>query len=385
MKTRPSLTALFISFFRLGLTAFGGPAMVAHIKDLSVRRKKWIDEEDFDHGLALCQLIPGATAMQTAAFVGLNSRGTPGALTAFIGFALPAFVLMLFLSIAYESHHISPWAVSIFSGLQVTVIAIIAHSTIYFGKTILRDYFSYILALGSAAVFAAGVSPFIVIILSAAAAAVYHRTHSCKLAPGDFAETGRQTILHIALLLIAPFSLLGALYFIDMGLFDLAALMMKVNIFAFGSGFTSLPLMLHEIVDIRGLMDHHTFMDGIALGQATPGPIVITATFVGYLTHGIAGAFIATIATFMPSLLALVATAPLFDKLKTSPCFLGLTKGILASFVGLLLYVTVKFALAVNWDVPGVLLITAVFLALLRKIDIIYIIPVVVFISWLIF
>jgi chromate transporter len=169
-------------------------------------------------------------------------------------------------------------------------------------------------------------------------------------------------------------SALVGLYHANLELFNLAALMMKIDLFAFGGGFASVPLMLHEIVKVRGWMEGETFMDGIALGQVTPGPIVITSTFVGYLIHGIGGAVIASVAVFTPSFIILVFATPFFDKLKNSPYFTRATKGILASFMGLLLFVFVKFAMAVSWDVPRILLAFAVFGALLIKTDILYIV-----------
>ncbi|MBI5439602.1 MAG: chromate transporter [Deltaproteobacteria bacterium] len=93
---------LFAGFLRLGLTAFGGPAMLAYMREFAVKRKKWLSGESFQEGLALCQSIPGATGMQAAAYVGLRARGFTGAVAAYVGFALPAFLLMIGLSVAYE-------------------------------------------------------------------------------------------------------------------------------------------------------------------------------------------------------------------------------------------------------------------------------------------
>ena len=95
MNSNATAKNLFLSFLRLGLTAFGGPAMVAQIRELSTRRNQWLNETDFKNGVALCQSIPGATAMQTAAYVGLRGRGIPGAFAAYLGFGLPAFILGL--------------------------------------------------------------------------------------------------------------------------------------------------------------------------------------------------------------------------------------------------------------------------------------------------
>src|SRR4030042_6405840 len=97
----PSLTRLFLSFLRLGLTAFGGPAMIVYIKELAVKKNKWLNEEGFKEGVVLCQSIPGATAIQMAAYVGLKTKGLGGALASYVGFGLPAFVFMLLFFILY--------------------------------------------------------------------------------------------------------------------------------------------------------------------------------------------------------------------------------------------------------------------------------------------
>jgi chromate transporter len=132
--------------------------------------------------------------------------------------------------------------------------------------------------------------------------------------------------------------------------------------------------MFHEVVNAMGWMDGKTFMDGIALGQVTPGPIIITATFVGYLVRGFPGALVATAAIFTPSFVVLVAVTPFFDRLKNTRHFSGATRGILASFVGLLFYMTIRFAVAVPWEPSRILFGIAVVVALARKINILYVV-----------
>ena len=364
---------IFWKFFRLGLTAFGGPAMVAYIKELSVNQNKWLDEETFKDGVVLCQSVPGATAMQMAAYVGLRTRGVAGALASFLGFGLPAFILLMILSSMYAAFHEAPKIVSLFNGLQVVVVAIVANATWSFGKSTFKNYKDVILAIAAASLLWAGVSPFIVI-LGAAFSGVTLRRDTGISATSDVRAKNRHSVKYFFALILILFLGLFAVYFINAKLFNLAALMMRIDLFAFGGGFASVPLMLHEIVDVRGWMDSKTFMDGIALGQVTPGPIVITSTFVGYMVYGIAGAIVATIAIFTPSFLMVIAITPVMDRLKTSAWFLRATKGIFASFVGLLFYVTAKFALAVPWDVIRVVLVCAVFVALCKKVDILYVV-----------
>jgi chromate transporter len=164
------------------------------------------------------------------------------------------------------------------------------------------------------------------------------------------------------------------MFFFHRRLFDLATIMLRVDLFAFGGGFASVPLMLHEIVDVRGWLDSNTFMDGIALGQVTPGPIVITATFVGYKVAGVLGAVVGTIAIFTPSFFMVLATVPYFDHLQQSLLFGRAIRGVLASFVGLLLAVAINFGLAVSWTIPGAILAVAALSALLLKVDILWVV-----------
>ena len=348
--------------------------MVAYIKELSVIRDKWLGEDTFKDGVALCQSIPGATAMQTAAYVGLRSRGIGGALLSYIGFGLPAFILMLMLAAFYESSRNISQIISLFNGLQVIVVAIVANALYVFGKGTVKGYREVILSALSAALFWSGVSPFLIIIGAALTGIFLFKDIEHAISPTSRHEKNGRMVKQIALLFLILVAGLTTLYFANAKLFKLATTMLKIDLFAFGGGFASLPLMLHEIVNVSGWMDHRTFMDGIALGQVTPGPIVITATFVGYLGYGFAGAVVATSAIFTPSFLILITVTPLFDRLKTSAHFMKATKGILASFVGLLFFVTVNFFLNVPWDMMRVILGLAALTALLKKTDVLYVV-----------
>lgn len=369
----PSIPSLFWSFFRLGLTAFGGPAMVAYIKKMAVDRHKWMDEATFKDGVVLCQSIPGSTAMQTAAYVGLRARKISGAFVSFLGFGLPAFILMLILSAFYASFHNMPKAVSLFNGLQVIVVAIVAQAAFSFGKSMLKSYQDIFIPIISAILLWIGISPFIVILGAAFVGIIFFKNSN---APKVFNQAQKDTGLFKKITLIALIlSLaLAGLYFFDRNLFKLAVLMFRIDIFAFGGGFAALPLMHHEIVGVRGWMTSKTFMDGIALGQITPGPITMSTTFVGYLLRGLPGAVVATLAIFTPSFLMVILITPFFDKLKGSAYFLGATRAIYASFVGLLCFITVKFAYAVPWNTTQVLLCLIALVALLKKVDILYVV-----------
>ncbi|HVO65096.1 MAG TPA: chromate efflux transporter [Syntrophales bacterium] len=365
---------LFLAFLRLGITAFGGPAMVAHIRELSTERYQWLDEKDFKNGLVLCQSIPGAIAMQVAAYVGLKVRGISGALAAYIGFGLPAFIFMLILSVLYVRFNNLPKFISLFNGLQVIVVAIIFNATYSFGRNIANNFKSLIVALLSAIFFWFGISPFIVIIGAGILGMAFLRLSASSTVTNSKTIKTQWNARQIVGLLVSFLICFTGLYFINSTLFNIAAVMLKIDLFAFGGGFASLPLMLNEVVLNRGWLDSKTFMDGIALGQITPGPIVITAAFVGYLVYGILGAIAATIAIFTPSFFMVVTIAPFFDRLKNSVYFMKAIDGIFASFVGLLLYVCIKFTMTVPWDVIRILLGLVALAALLRKVDILYVV-----------
>jgi chromate transporter len=365
---------LFLLFLRLGITAFGGPAMIAHIRELSVIRNRWLREETFKDGVVLCQSMPGATAMQMAAYVGLRAGGLRGAITSFVGFGLPAFVLMLVLSACYTGSSELPPVVSLFHGLQVVVVAIVANATFLFGRDIGKRPGDLFIAPVSAALFWLGVSPFAVIVGAAIAGIVLFKDSTLPPSSGKNGEKPGQVPKPILLFLGLAGAAVAGLYFADRKLYHLANVMLRIDLFAFGGGFASVPLMFHEIVNVKGWLDGKTFMDGIALGQITPGPIVITATFVGYLVRGVVGSLVATIAIFTPSFVILVAVTPFFDRLKEVRYFSRATRGILASFVGLLFYMTVRFAVAVPWEPIKVLFGIAVVIALARKMNILYVV-----------
>jgi len=371
MSKTPTIQELFLSFFRLGLTAFGGPAMVAQIRKMAVGKKEWLSEASYRDGVALCQMVPGATAMQAAAYVGLRSRGIGGAAASFIGFGLPACILMLILSTLYVRAHALPAVVSVFSGLQVVVVAIVAHAAFTFGKTWLKEWRGVLIALAAAVMFGFGVHPIgVILIAGLCGLGFYHRqTFPAAAASGDQKSYSLKPLPVILLITALAFVLL---FLFQRQFFDLAFLMTKVDLFAFGGGFSSLPLMFNEVVHVRAWMDSLTFLDGIALGQVTPGPIVITATFIGYLQYGLPGGVIATVFIFLPSFLIIAGTVPYYDRLRSSPWFNRALRGILYSFVGLLLSVTIRFGLNVPWDVIRIILAGGAFAALFFNVKLIY-------------
>lgn len=382
VKQFPSLTSLFLSFLRLGASAFGGPAMVTYMRQMAVDQKHWLDEKTARDGIALCQTIPGATAMQMSAYVGFRARGVAGAAASFIGFGLPAFLFMMGLSALYARAHALPSVVAIFKGLQAIVVAIMANATLSFGRSSVRNWKNFLQALMAAALFGLKLNPILVILMAAFSGGVLYRKQTVQ-PPVDspVKPYPPRSLLWFVLALVLGS---GSLFILNRRLYDLAMLMLRIDLFAFGGGYASVPLMFHEIVEVRRWMEGATFLDGMALGQITPGPIVITATFIGYLLYGFWGGIVATASVFSPSFIIVIGMIPYFDRIRNSSYFSKVFTGILCSFVGLLLTVTVRFVFNISWDFPRLFIAGGALAALLMKVDLLWVVLLGTGISWII-
>jgi chromate transporter len=366
----PSLFRLFWDFLYLGATAFGGPAMIAHIRRQIVEKREWLDGSTFDEGLALCQAIPGAIVMQVAAFVGLKLRGIKGALVVFVGFALPSFLLMMIFSMLYKEFKNISSVETVLAGLRVVIAAIVANATLSIGRKTLVSRIDLLISIIAAALFLTRLHPALVVIASAFLGLMLSNINTSHYIMETKANTSRFFLAFLSILL----SGLLVLFLFNKEYFVLSTSMLRVDLFAFGGGFAAVPVMLHEIVDILGWLDKKTFLDGLLLGQVTPGSIIITATFIGYLKYGILGCVIATISVFTPSFLILIGIIPYYDKLRKYPQFNKMIHGILCSFAGLLAIVTYHFAVAISWNRWNIGLAIAVFIALLFKVEVIWVI-----------
>jgi chromate transporter len=373
--TAPGLPRLFLSFLRLGAVSFGGPAMVAFIRRLAVTRHRWLSEEDFLRGVALCQALPGATAMQCAAYVGWRIRGLRGALLAFAGFGLPAFLLMLALSVAYRQAAQTPAVAATLAGLRALVVALVAHATWTYGRSSVRKPGELALAVATGTLLFLGGNPFWIIVAAGLAGAWWLRGSGPARPPEpEVRRGGWRDLREPAVVLSLGACLVVALARLDARLLPLSLVMMKVDLFAFGGGFASVPLMFHEVVEARGWLPARAFMDGIALGQVTPGPIVITATFVGHQVAGLAGAIAGTIGVFLPSFVGVVLVEPWFRRFGASAALQGAIRGLVLSFVGLLASVTIQFVRLTPWNLPAIGLAIVALAALLFGVDVVWVV-----------
>ncbi len=349
--------------------------MAPYIRAMAVKRKGWISEKTFRTGLSLAQIIPGATAMQIAAWVGLRVRGVSGALAAYLGFALPAYAMVLILSVIYVRFGNAASLMDMFNGLKIVVAALVAHASVDFAKRYLKSGSDKLLAVAAALWFGFNLNPILALVaISLVSMLLPGREDTLGNGSSkqglDAGKTFRGWIVAAVFLAL----LLALLWLFSPAYAAMCLLMAKIDLFAFGGGYVSIPLMLHEFVGVRGWMSEQVFMDGIALGQITPGPIVITAAFVGYYLKGLAGSFFAALYMFAPSFLIVVGSAPFVDKLLHSRKAARALHGSLISLVGLMTSVTVRFAFAITWDWLGIVLGLAAFVALHKQVDIIWVV-----------
>ena len=323
--------------------------MIPYIQEMAVRDKKWLTRETFRTGVAVCQSLPGATAMQVAAWTGLKSGRIRGALGAYLGFGLPAFVLICLFSWIYVRTQDNSTALALFSGLKGVVLGLMGYAGLSFIHKYLRTGFDWLIAVSAAIWLWLRLNPIIAILglcLLAGAVGPKSRLFSRPEAPaGPFRLGSLLPAIILAGLLVSLLLLVLAL---DKELGGLGWLMIRIDLFAFGGGYVSIPLMLHELVEARGLITASQFMDGVALGQATPGPIVMTGAFAGYLIRGPAGAAIAALFLFAPSFILLIAAEPLVDRLRSWEWFARGLQGSLAVLVGLICVVALRFGLTLS-------------------------------------
>jgi len=371
-----SLKFLFTRVFKLGATAYGGPGMISQIKETAVNRYGWVKEGEFMRGVALCQLIPGATMVQIVTYIGYRVRGIWGALTAAVAFVLPAFIVLLALSAIYFKYH-SLWVIqALFKGLGAIVVAIILNACITFGRSVLKDWKVIVISVLSFFAFFLQWNFVLIFVLAAVVGFVLRpKIPQTKAAAsgGPSLDVKKKEYLIIALLAAVICLTLIVSYVVDPKITDLSLNLSKIGALAFGGGFTAIPLIQYEMVDRFHWLSTKEFLDGIALGQVTPGPILITATFVGYKVSSLLGAFMATIGIFFPSFFILVLLIPYHDRLRGVEKVRMMEQGVLGSFIGMLALVLYNFGKTSLVDLPSILMASGAFLAIYKKISLPYI------------
>lgn len=358
----------------LGLTSYGGPAMVGYVGEVMIERRHWISREEFTEALALCQLVPGATLTQVVCYVGLVLRGPAGSAAAAGCFIFPGAALVLILAALYFRWQALPLVQTLSHGVGTVVVAILAYACLRLAKTSLPTLTYLSIAVLACLTYLWGLNGFVVVIAAAGAGYLIGRgrrkaaesaTGSTSLvsnvrpmAPAVWVGlAGGTAVALLAVWIAAP------------GLARLCLAFLGIGSVAFGGGYSMIPLIQQQVVDSFGLLSTRVFMDGIALGQITPGPIMLTSAFIGYAGWGLLGGLLATLAIYYPAWVILVAAAPRFRKWSRRGAAQAMINGVVASFVGMLLSLLVRFGSVALIDLPSILLSLTAFAALLLGVD----------------
>ena len=363
---RPSLVRMALNFFKIGLTSWGGPAIIAQIKKETVDKKKWITEEEFKESLGFCQMLPGPIAVQTSAHLGYRMGSTLGSIAAFVSYTIPTVVFMFVLSFFYFRYEAVPSFIKLFDGLGIVVVAIIADAILSMRKVAISNMRGLVLAFLAAAALLLKAPPVAVLLCSCLIGIVIfdkraQRDEFDRIKVSVFLRRLNGPLLCAAAFFTALF--VAGIY--QPNLRDLGLSMTKVNLLAFGGGYTAVAVMYQESVLRTGWLTMKEFVNGLALGQVTPGPVIITATFIGYKVGGFWGASVATVFVLLPSYLILVFLSPFFNELRSLPFVGRMTQGLLSAFMGMLFQLLIHLSeesLTQWWT----LLLLAVYFTLLR-------------------
>ena len=350
------LGGLAALFLRLGVIGFGGPlAHVGLMEDQVVNRRQWTTREQFLEGLAICNLLPGPTSTQLSIYLGYLRAGPLGGLVSGSCFIFPAFVLVALLAFVYIQYGAIPQVGALFTAIAPVVIGIIVNTIYRTGKTALTSIPAWIIFIAACALTVFPLLPpsvnLLTILLIAGLAGVVcfgrkeaeEPSATGAPAPASPAEESQEepekkndTSLKsvIAAPLLALKALAGTLT-PSIGLLALVGLtFFKIGLLMFGGGLVVSPLLQQELVDSQRWLTTKQLVDGLALGQLTPGPVTTVATFAGYAVAGFPGAVVATIAVFAPSFILVLSLTPLLLRLRNSTIAKAFLKGITAGALG---------------------------------------------------
>jgi chromate transporter len=381
MSSAPSFAAAAAWWCKLGVISFGGPAgQVAIMHRELVDRRKWIDERTFQHALAYCTLLPGPEAQQLATYMGWRMHGVPGGLVAGTMFVLPSFFLLGALAEAYVRWGTVPAVATALSAVQAAVVAVIAHAAWRIGSRAIKGPWLLSIALGALA--AARFLPFPAIVLGAAlvglvarkaiVAAVGSGGHGGGAEGGAVAVGGTPRTLP-AVLAGVGLVLAGVLVFVALPgpLQTMANFFTRAALVTIGGAYAVLPYVSHAAVETYHWLTPRQVLDGLALGESTPGPLIMLVTFVGYIGGGLPGAAVATFFTFLPSFVFVIAGAPFVERARSLPAFAAPLAAISAAVVAVIADMGLKLGREVlaPEDAPSVFAIVvtvAAFAALVR-------------------
>jgi chromate transporter len=345
--------ARFVGYFLwLGTVGFGGPiALAGHMQQDLVDERGWVSKEDYLEGLALAQLAPGPLAAQLAIYLGYVRAGILGATAVGVAFVLPSFLMVLALSAAYVRFGGLAWMQGMFYGIGAAVIGIITRSAFKLTKlTLGKDK----LLWGIFAVLAISTAwtsqEIIWLFLVAGVVALLVKSFPIRL-------PARSTVMFFFTVGAAGAggSLLGLFFYFA-----------KAGMFVFGSGLAVVPFLYGGVVQGHHWLTDRQFVDAVAVAMITPGPVVITVAFIGYLVAGIAGATAAALGIFLPVYLIVVLLAPSYKRWAKNPQLNSFVRGVTAAATGAIAGAVVVLARRSVHDLPTIVIAIVTFAVLFR-------------------
>jgi chromate transporter len=355
-RRRAELFRLAVLFLKLGTIGFGGPAAhVALMQDEVVSRRRWMSRDEFLDLLGATNLIPGPNSTEMAIHIGRRRAGWPGLLVAGVCFILPATIIVWGLAWAYTRYGSLPEIQGPLYGVKPVIIAIIFQALLILGRSALKTRPLVIVGLAAVGLILGGVHELVVLFGVGAAVAA-----------------GRLLLLRrgpLAAVLLQPLPAAGLSAVATAVPFQLSMLFLvflKMGAVLFGSGYVLLAFLRAELVVRLGWLTEGQLLDAVAVGQATPGPVFTTATFVGYLLGGHAGALTATAGIFLPAFFFVAVSGPLVPRLRRSAAAGAFLDGVNVASLALMAVVTAELARSAVLDVPTALLAAAAAVLLLR-------------------
>ena len=344
------------AFFYVGVIGFGGGlAILAQLQRHVVEKLKWLTNEEFVEATAVIQSLPGVIAVNISCYIGFKLRGWIGGLVAVVAMLLPAFVSMLLLSEFYLTFKEVPDLERLFRGMTPSIAAFILVATYKLGHSVLRSFWDWPLAILSflaISFFDCGVVQAVLVAGSLGLlASVWKRAFA-----GDF-RCFSPLCLGVGILIT---------FFLSNDIWRLLYVFLKIGAFTFGGGYVMVPFLEGEVVRRFGWLNHREFVDSVALGQITPGPVVITATFVGYKVLGLLGACLTTVAVFLPSYCITLAVSFYYRRFKSNKVLQAFLRGVSPSVVGMLASATLSIGKISIHSLVGLLIAFATLVVSLR-------------------
>lgn len=370
---RTSLSYIFFTFLKLGATAFGGyMSLVAIVQKQLVEVDKKLKEEDLLDGISLTSVLPGPVAVNTIAYVGYQLRGVPGAIAAFAGIILPSFFLVIFLSWLYFSYGNIPAVKNVFSGITPAITALIVTVAIGMTRKTIKLPAQWTICLLAALllILVGGFAvTFLLIIVSGVAGAFLFRQSAEQALTGDekiHFENKQLVISGVVLLLLLCTLLWGGQYPGAPKDVQILSTFSGISLTLFGGGYVVIPALHELFVENLNWLTSAEFADGIAIGQITPGPIFVTATFIGYKVAGVLGAFLATVAIFTPPAVLTVLLSRFVKILNQSSVVKAAMKGVRAAVIGMIFASAITIGQTITPSVVSAIIFAAIFIISLK-------------------